>query len=170
MPSRARRDVLYRRLIVWLAGWIFAAAVYLLLIDITDLPELIVGVAAAVLAATGFELAREQHVLGGSVSLSWLNGAFRALASAPRDIVLVGAAAIRQLARREQACGEFRSANFVTPSNAQLAIGQRALAESLGSFAPNTIVIGIDPDRELILGHQLRPRGGRRAIDVLGLG
>jgi hypothetical protein len=44
------------------------------------------------------------------------------------------------------------------------------MAESLGSFAPNTIVIGIDPDRERILVHQLRASGGRDAIDVLELG
>jgi hypothetical protein len=49
-------------------------------------------------------------------------------------------------------------------------VGRSALAESLGSFAPNTIVIGVDPERELILGHQLRRTGGDEAIDVLGLG
>jgi hypothetical protein len=49
-------------------------------------------------------------------------------------------------------------------------IGRRALAESLGSFAPNTIIIGVDPERELLLGHQLRRRGGSEAIDILGLG
>ena len=48
--------------------------------------------------------------------------------------------------------------------------GRRALAESLGSFAPNTIIVGVDAERELLLGHQLRPGGGDEAIDVLGLG
>ena len=46
---------------------------------------------------------------------------------------------------------------------------RRALAESLGSLAPNTIVIGIDPERDLILAHQLRCRGGVDDVDVLGL-
>jgi hypothetical protein len=49
-------------------------------------------------------------------------------------------------------------------------MGRRALAESFGSFAPNTIIIGVDAERELLLGHQLRRRGGDDAIDVLRLG
>lgn len=44
------------------------------------------------------------------------------------------------------------------------------MAESLGSFAPNTIVLGIDPERGLILVHQLHPQGGRDELDVLELG
>ena len=49
-------------------------------------------------------------------------------------------------------------------------MGRRALAESFGSFAPNTIIVGVDADRELILAHQLRPSGGPEALDLLGLG
>ena len=48
-----------RRLAAWWFGWLLAGALYLLLIDTTDLPELIVGAVAAAIAATGFELARE---------------------------------------------------------------------------------------------------------------
>jgi hypothetical protein len=48
--------------------------------------------------------------------------------------------------------------------------GRQALAEALGSFAPNTIVVGIDSERELILAHQLRRGGGPEAVDPLGLG
>jgi hypothetical protein len=51
-----------------------------------------------------------------------------------------------------------------------LASGQRALAEGFGSLAPNTFVIGIDRERELILAHQLRRKPPRETIDVLELG
>jgi hypothetical protein len=170
MPSRGPQGLLLHRIVAWFAGWFFAAAIYLLLIDITDLPELIVGAVAASLAATGFELAREQDVLGASMSARWALRALRPPANVPRDILLVCRAAVRQLARRDEVCGQFRAAAFVSTSDERREVGRRALAESLGSFAPNTIIIGVDPDRELILGHQLHPRGGRRAIDVLGLG
>jgi hypothetical protein len=40
----------------------------------------------------------------------------------------------------------------------------------LGSLAPNTIVIGIDDERDLMLVHQLRRDGGRDELDVLELG
>jgi len=48
--------------------------------------------------------------------------------------------------------------------------GRRGLSEALGSLTPNTIVIGIDPDRDLVLVHQLRRSGGADGVDVLGLG
>jgi hypothetical protein len=50
------------------------------------------------------------------------------------------------------------------------ALGRSALTESLGSFTPNTIVIGIDAERDLLLVHQLRHHGERDELDVLRLG
>ena len=49
-------------------------------------------------------------------------------------------------------------------------VGRRALAEGLGSLAPNTIVIGVDDERDLLLVHQLHRSGGREELDVLELG
>lgn len=49
-------------------------------------------------------------------------------------------------------------------------VGRRALAEGLGSLAPNTIVIGIDGENDLLLVHQLHRSGGREQLDVLELG
>ena len=63
-----------RRMFAWSLGWLFAGALYLLLIDITDLPELLVGAGAATLAATGMELAREQRVAGETIRTRWLLG------------------------------------------------------------------------------------------------
>jgi hypothetical protein len=59
---------------------------------------------------------------------------------------------------------------FRCDEDAELETGRRALAEWFGSFAPNTIIIGVDAERELILGHQLHLAGGDEAIDVMGLG
>ena len=79
-------------------------------------------------------------------------------------------AALRQTIRREVHCGEFRAVRFACGEDEQLESGRRSLAEGLGSFAPNTVIIGIDGDRELILAHQLRRTGDREAIDLLELG
>ncbi|HLH15186.1 MAG TPA: hypothetical protein VKV16_10390, partial [Solirubrobacteraceae bacterium] len=57
---------------------------------------------------------------------------------------------------------------FGDPENPRDA-GRRALAEALGSLAPNTIILGVDPESGLILAHQLRRSGGSETIDVLGL-
>jgi hypothetical protein len=164
MQDRSRPALVARRAIAWSVGWIFAAALYLLLIDITDLPELIVGAGAAVLAATGMELAREQGLVGESIRARWLLRLHRPLLKVPTDM------ALRALARRNAAVGRFRAVSFACEDREQLESGQAALAEAFGSFAPNTIIVGIDNERGLILAHQLRPTGGREAIDLLELG
>jgi hypothetical protein len=78
--------------------------------------------------------------------------------------------AIAQLRHPQPTRGVFRAVPFRSGDDEAREGGRRALAESFGSLAPNTIVIGVDPERELLLGHQLRPGGGAEAIDVLELG
>jgi multisubunit Na+/H+ antiporter MnhE subunit len=170
MPEHTRLAPLARRVLAWVLGWVFAATLYLLLIDTTSLPELIVGAVAAVLAATGMELAREQGIVGESIRWRWLLRLHRPLLKLPGDVALVSAAALAQLVRRPKRRGEFRAVRFRCGPEDQLASGRRALAEALGSFAPNTIIVGIDHERQLILAHQLHRSGGREAIDLLELG
>jgi multisubunit Na+/H+ antiporter MnhE subunit len=167
---RGSGRVARHRALAWCAAWLFAAAFYLLLIDITDLPELIVGAGAAVLAATGTELAREADVVRERFRAAWLRRLYRPILGVPRDVVLVSAAALAQLVSPKSSRGRFRAAPFTgSPSSPDWA-GRGALAQMLGSFAPNTVVFGVDDERELILVHQLRVRGGRETIDVLELG
>jgi hypothetical protein len=170
MPERSRRAPLARRAVAWTIGWAFSAALYLLLIDTTDLPELIVGAGAAVLAATGLELAREQGLVGESVHLRWLLRFHKPLMKVAMDMALVSATALRALLDREAAQGRFRAVPFTASEDQQHESGRRALAEALGSFAPNTVVAGIDEERGLILAHQLWQRGGREAVDPMELG
>ncbi len=158
------------RVVAWSLGWAFAAALYWLLIDITDLPELIVGAGAAVIAATAFDLARQRDLTRLGTRLSWLRRLYRPLLQVPSDAAVVSLFALRQLVRREASVGVFRVVPFRRGDVESLESGRRALAESFGSFAPNTIIVGVDPDRELLLGHQLRRSGGDEAIDLLKLG
>jgi hypothetical protein len=170
MPERSRPALLARRAVAWSLGWAFSAALYLLLIDITDLPELIVGAGAAVLAATGLELAREQGLAGERISVRWLVHVYRPLLKVAVDIGLVSRAALGALLGREFRPGRFRAVPFACGEDRQHETGRRALAEALGSFAPNTVVAGVDDERGLILAHQLWPSGGREAVDPLELG
>lgn len=147
-----------------------AAALYLLLIDILDLPELIVGAGAAVLAATGLELAREQGIVGESLRLHWLLRLYRPLLRIPQDIAVVSALALLACVRPRPSFGSFRAVRFRGDEDEPHETGRRALAEATGSVAPNTFVVGIDGERQLILAHQLRPTGGRETIDPLELG
>jgi hypothetical protein len=82
----------------------------------------------------------------------------------------VSVAAVRQIMRSQPRCGTFRAVRFRRSDDQQSQGGRASLAEAFGSFAPNTIIVGIDEERELILAHQLRPTGGDEAIDLLELG
>lgn len=165
----SRRRSLARGVLAWSAGWVFAAALYLLLIDITDLPELIVGAVAAAIAATGLELAREQRLMGETVRGRWLVRLYRPFLKVPGDVWRLSGAALAQLVAPHAVRGEFRTLRFPADGDEKVEEGRRALAQSFGSFAPNTIIIGVDAERELILGHQLTRTEAASAIDPLGL-
>jgi hypothetical protein len=79
--------------------------------------------------------------------------------------------ALAQLISPRASSGAFRAIEFTHGGDSSSrAAGRRALAEALGSLGPNTIVLGIDPDRGLILAHQLWTGGDAAEIDVLELG
>jgi hypothetical protein len=152
------------------AGALLGGSLYLLLIDTTDLPELYVLAGVTVLAALAFAVSREERVAEGSLTASMLHGAWRALAGIPLQIGLVSLEALTQLWQRRMSRGSFRAVPFRAGPEKPRDIGRRGLAEALGSIAPNTIVIGVDPERDLLLVHQLRWQGEPEDLDVLRLG
>jgi multisubunit Na+/H+ antiporter MnhE subunit len=160
-----------RRLRLVAMGFVLAGAVYMLLIDTSSLPELYAGAAVALIAALVFEASREQGLAEASARPAWVLRAWRAVARIPVDVCAVSAAALQQVFAPVARRGVVRTAPFKhgTQTSARDA-GRRALAEALGSLAPNTIVIGVDPQRDVIVVHQLREGGDTRALDVLGLG
>src|SRR5438067_3095862 len=108
MPERSRSVLFARRALAWSVGWAFSAALYLLLIDITDLPELIVGAGAAVLAAAGFELSREQDIAQLAARARWLGRLHKPLVNVPSDIVAVARVAVERLMHPKAGKGEVR--------------------------------------------------------------
>jgi hypothetical protein len=157
-----------RRAAIALAGFAFAAAFYLVLVDTTSLPEIYVLIAVALLAAIGFEAAREQGFPEARISPRWLTRGWRAVARVPSETLLLCGEAILQIRRRDPRRGEFRAIPF-QGGEGERDRGRFAITEIVGSLAPNTIVIGIDPDSELLLVHQLKRTGGPDQLDVLGL-
>jgi hypothetical protein len=168
-PSRRLRRRL-RRIAFWLGGFALAGSFYLLLIDTTDLPELYAGAGAAAVAAAAFEVSREQGFAEVSLSPLWLRRAWQLLGRVPVDSARVSAAAVAQLVRPRRARGRLHAIPFAACDDEPGDAGRRALAEALGSLAPNTIVIGIDTERGLLLAHQLAPGGRPQDIDLLKLG
>jgi hypothetical protein len=151
-------------------GWALGGAFYMVLIDTVDLPELYAAIGAVLLAGAAYEAARRQGLAEARVSPGWVARGWRVIASVPRQILLVSWEAFAQLVAPRQTRGSLRAVPFRAGGEGSLDVGRRALAEGLGSLAPNTIVIGIDGDHDLLLVHQLHRSGGREELDVLELG
>ena len=159
-----------RSLASWLLGIVLAAAFYMVLIDTVDLPELYAAIGAVLLAGAGYEAARRQGVGEARVRPRWVARGWRVTASVPRQILWVSWEALAQLVAPRKTRGSLRAVAFRAGGEGSLDVGRRALAEGLGSLAPNTIVIGVDEERDLLLVHQLHRSGGREQLDVLELG
>jgi hypothetical protein len=162
--------VTLRSLAGYLPGAVVAAAFYMVLIDTVDLPEVYAAIGAVLLAGAGYAAARRQGLYEARVSAAWVARGWRVLASIPLQIVWLSWEALAQLLSPRARRGTLRAVPFDAGGEDARDVGRRALAEGLGSLAPNTIVIGIDSDHDLLLVHQLRRHGGREQLDVLELG
>lgn len=164
MPRRLRAPLGFALAVV------LGGAFYLQLIDTTSLPELYVLAGVALASGIGFELAREQRFAEARVVPVWLLRSWRLIWRIPSDIAIVCWEAVVQLVRPRATRGVFRATEFKATAQTPEQTGRRALAETVGSFAPNTIIVGVDAERGLILTHQLRRHGPPEDLDVTRLG
>jgi multisubunit Na+/H+ antiporter MnhE subunit len=154
---------------LWLVAWLGAAALWIVLTDSVQLPELVAGAVVATLAASGFELVRRQRVAEQAVRPDvWLR-VWRVLGKAVPDVWRLTRAAFAQLAHREPVRGRVVAMPFGHAEDTPEARANRAAAVGLGSIAPNSIVIGVDPDSGLLLVHQLVPTRDPSDLDPLQL-
>ena len=153
----------------WLLAWLFAYALWLIHTDSPKLPELLAGVIVATIAATGTELVRRQRVAGIALRASFLRRAWRVVANVVPDVGRLTVAAFNQLVRPEPVRGRTVARPFPHGGEEPPEIARRALAQALGSLDPNTIVVGVVPERGRLIAHQLVPTGDPDELDSLGL-
>jgi multisubunit Na+/H+ antiporter MnhE subunit len=158
---------LLRRCRIFAFGAFLAGAFYLLLIDTTSLPELYVLAGVALAGAISFVVSREQGYTEASVPATVLIRVWRVLLQIPRDVAVLCGEAVLQLLRPRARRGGFRAVPFAAVRDTPEHEGRRALTEWLGSLAPNTIVVGVDDERRLLLVHQLRRHGDTDDVDPL---
>jgi hypothetical protein len=151
-------------------GSLIGGAFYLLLIDTSSPPELYVLAGVALGCGVTFTLALEQDFIGARFKLGFLSGVWRLIIEIPRDIAFVCWEALAQLVSPKPVRGRFRAVRYSAVEEDPIATGRRALTEGFGSVAPNTVVVGVDAERGLLLVHQLRPQGEPEDLDVLRLG
>lgn len=151
-------------------GVLIGGGFYFLLIDTASLPELYALAGVAVACAIAFELAREQGFVESRILPWWLLGAWRVLGKIPLDIALLCWEALVQVLAPRPTRGTFRAGPFGATADTPEDTGRRAVSEWLGSISPNTIVVGIDAERGLVLVHQLHRQGDAQQLDPMGLG
>jgi len=149
----------------WLGRGAVLYALWLALIDNVHRSDLITGLPCAALAAalaTAVDVSRTSraHPRPGMFLRVPLT-----LVMLVTDTVRLTWALVRTLAGRP-VHGRFRAVAYPTTTGDPAAAGRRALSEIAGSLAPNRYVLGIDPEREVMVVHELLPSSA--PLDPLG--
>lgn len=147
------------------------AALWLWLDDTLVAPELVVGALCAAISATVAQFVLERAGPRLRLRWSWFRLVWRPLITVVPDLWRLTRVLALSLARRRTRHGRFRAVQFDAGSaRSPYDTGRRVLAKAAGSFSPNTYVVGIDADRDLMLVHQLEPAETVRGADPLELG
>jgi multisubunit Na+/H+ antiporter MnhE subunit len=147
------------------------AAIWLWLDDTVATPELVTGAVSAALAATVAEFVLAKAAPAVRFRIRWLRQVWRLPLAAVADLGRLTHVLVLSLLGRRAPGGRFRAYRFSAGSaDNPEDVGRRALAKLAGSFGPNTVVVGIDAERDLILVHQLEPDDSVRSADPLELG
>jgi multisubunit Na+/H+ antiporter MnhE subunit len=140
----------------WFGWWAICYALWVLLVFKTEPAEFVAGALAAALAATGAELVRSRGYAPFAPRLAWSRGLIRL----PRDVLVdtwrMTALLVRSLIRREPIKGSFRIVSFREGLEGDpRAQARRTVAAWLGTISPNTYVIGVDEEHNVVVLHQL---------------
>jgi len=127
------------------------------------LAELGAGAGAAALGAVLAEVAEQQAATRFRMRIRWLVPALRLPGQILAYTAVVFAALARQLIRGEQPASGFRDLPVPFGDHGDQGMTRRVLLVGANSLAPNTFVLGMDEDRDVMVVHQLVVQDGRGA-------
>ena len=154
--------------ISFVVRWAVFFAVYLLLADTPQTPELITGIVAALLGAALATALDRHRSVDGNLRVSMLRFAYRPFLALVADAARATWALAQLVLLRRPVTGRFRTARYTATSDEGEDVGRRILTEWAGSVGANRYVIGIDPEREQLIVHELV--AAKSPIDPLELG
>jgi len=125
--------------------------------------ELLAGAGAAALGAFLAELVLHQAATRFRMRVEWLVPALSLPGQVARDTAIVFAALWRRLARGEEPASGFRELPVRYGTDTAEGVTRRVLLIGGRSVAPNAFVLGIDPDRSVMVMHQLVANEGEAA-------
>ncbi len=144
-----------RRAVRWLTWWVLMMSLWVAVDDSFQFDELLAGAGAAALAALAAEVVTHQAATRLTIRLRWLLAAVSLPGDVVRDTWIVYGALLRMLLRRQPPDSEF--AELPTAYGDHTARGEtrRVLLTGARSLAPNTFVLGLDSEREVMVVHRL---------------
>ncbi|MGH3258011.1 MAG: Na+/H+ antiporter subunit E [Streptosporangiaceae bacterium] len=163
-PRERRRDdsSAARRVGSWLVWWVLMMALWVMLDDSVNTDELLAGAGAAALAAFLAEVVTYQAASRFRMRIRWIVPALRLPGQVARDTVTVYAALWRRLAHGEQPPSAFLELPARFGDDSPEGVTRRTLLVGGTSLAPNTFVLGLDREREVMVVHRLvAGRAGR---------
>ena len=143
----------------WLVWWVLLMSFWVILDDSIALDELLAGAGAAALAATLAELVGHHAATRFRMRAGWVVPALGLPGQVVRDTVIVFAALWRRLAHGEQPPSAFREIPTRFGDDSDEGVTRRVLLVGGRSVAPNTFVLGIDKERDVMVVHQLVNEG-----------
>jgi multisubunit Na+/H+ antiporter MnhE subunit len=144
-----------RRAGAWLVWWVLLMSLWVIVDDSIALDELLAGAGAAALAAFLAELVTHQAATRFRMRAEWVVPALSLPGEVVRDTVIVFAALWRRVVRGEQPSSGFREIPARFGGTSDEDVTRRVLLIGGRSVAPNTFVLGIDPERNVMVVHQL---------------
>jgi multisubunit Na+/H+ antiporter MnhE subunit len=136
---------------VW---WLAFFGLWLALVGTKAWLELVAGACAATIGLIALAVVTAQGLLGFRFHPRWLVEAGRPLARIVPDFLLLA----RALLERRRRAGAFRAIPFDPGGDTPLGAGRRAFVTIAGSLAPNTLVVDVDRERNLLLVHEFDPK------------
>jgi multisubunit Na+/H+ antiporter MnhE subunit len=141
----------------WLLWWVGLTAFWIVLDYSLNIAELLVGAAAAAVTALFVELVEYQADTYFRIRWRWLVLAVRLPVRVVRDTVIVFAALWRCLAHGQYPTDGFVEIPVRGGGESATDVTRRALLVGAHSLAPNTFVLGLDREQEVMVVHHLVP-------------
>ena len=155
-PRERQRDLpVARRVVSWLVWWVLLMSFWVMIDDSVNTDELLAGAGAAVLAALFAELVTYRTATRFRMRIRWLAPALSLPGQVVRDMVTVYAALWRRLVRGEQPPSAFLEVPACFGDDTPEGVTRRTLLVGGTSVAPNTFVLGIDRERDVMVIHRL---------------
>jgi hypothetical protein len=158
MNERANKRRWLVGAVVLVAWWGLLGGLWMLLVDTVSTAEVLSAAAAALAGAFVTWLMFDRGEARVRPAASLPIALVRQLARVPADLWLLALALWRALGGRRRP-GRFHELALQLPVS-EGGDGRRAAIELIGSFAPNTIVLGVDEQRVIV--HQLLARHEER--------